>query len=202
MFYIGALSITSKFVTMFFGLFGKKENNSFHKTFTNVIYASELAKQKGIIQFALANNNAIFIAWFTNTAVSYRKQFLANNINEDRIVEAKSFCAAKYSTATIIFLEHFPLRAKEQALVQNSMQEEFVFYNTLTEPIFQYFGGDRIIDLMSKIGYKDDETIQHKMIDKSLLRAQEKIAERVQFETKTSASQSEWMLVNVGSDRT
>jgi hypothetical protein len=186
---------------MFFGLFGKKETSAFHKKFTNVIYASDIAKQKGIVQFALANNDAIFIAWFTNTAASYRKQFLANNMSEDRIVEAKSFSTAKYSTATIIFLEHFPLRAKEEALVQNCMQVEFVFYNALTEPIFAYFSSDRIIDVMSRLGYKDGETIQHKMIDKSLLRAQEKIAERVQFETNTSASQSEWMLVNVGSGK-
>jgi hypothetical protein len=184
---------------MFFGLFGKKENNRFHKKFTNVIYASELAKQRGIIQFAQANNDAIFIAWFTNTAINFRKQFLANNINEDRIIEAKSFSVAKHNSAKIIFLEHFPLRAKEEALVQNCMQEEFIFYNALTEPIFAYFGSDRIIDLMGKMCYKDDETIQHKMIDKSLLRAQEKIAERVQFETNTSGSQSDWMLVNVGS---
>jgi hypothetical protein len=186
---------------MFFGLFGKKERNSFHKKFTNVIYASDIAKQKGIVQFALANNDAIFIAWFTNTAASFRKQFLANNINEDRIVEAKSFSAAKYSTATIIFLEHFPLRAKEEELVQHCIQEEFIFYNALTEPIFQYFGGDRIIELMRKMGYKDDETIQHKMIDNSLLKTQQKIAERVQFESNTSASQSDWMLVNVGSEK-
>jgi hypothetical protein len=97
---------------MFFGLFGKKENNRFHKKFTNVIYASELAKQRGIIQFAQANNDAIFIAWFTNTAINFRKQFLANNINEDRIIEAKSFSVAKHNSAKIIFLEHFPLRAK------------------------------------------------------------------------------------------
>jgi hypothetical protein len=188
-----------KLVYMFFGLFGKKENNTFHKKFTNFIYASDIAKQKGIIQFALANSDAIFIAWFTNTAVSFKKQFLANNINEDRIVEAKSFSAAKYNSVKIVFLEHFPLRAKEERLVQNCMQEEFVFYNALTEPIFQYFGGDRIIELMRKMGYKDDETIQHNMIDNSLLKAQKKIAERVQFESNTWASQSDWMLVNVGS---
>jgi hypothetical protein len=186
---------------MLFGLFGKKENNTFHKKFTNVIYASEIAKQKGIIQFALANSDAIFIAWFTNTAASFKKQFLANNINEDRIIEAKSFSAIKYSSATIIFLEHFPLRAKEEALVQHCIQEEFTFYNALTEPIFQYFGGDRIIELMRKMGYKDDENIQHKMIDNSLLKAQKKIAERVQFESNASASQSDWMLVNVGSEK-
>jgi hypothetical protein len=186
---------------MFFGLFGKKETSAFHKKITNVIYASELAKQKGIINYAQVNNDAIFIAWFTNTAVNYRKQFIANNMSEDRIVEAKSFSTAKYSTATIIFLEHFPLRAKEEALVQNCMQVEFIFYNALTEPIFAYFGSDKIIDVMSRLDYKDDETIQHKMIDSSLLKAQQKIAERVQFETNTSASQSDWMLVNVGSGK-
>jgi hypothetical protein len=190
-----------KLFYMFFGLFGKKENTTFHKKFTNVIYASETAKQKGIIQFALANNDAIFIAWFTNTAANFRKQFLANNIDEDRIVEAKFFSTAKYSTATIIFLEHFPLRAKEEALVQNCTQVEFVFYNALSEPIFQYFGGGRIIEMMRKMGYKDDETIQHNMIDSSLLKAQKKIAERVQFESNTSTSQSDWMLVNVGSEK-
>jgi hypothetical protein len=186
---------------MFFGLFGKKDDNAFHKRFTNVIYASDLAKQNGIINYAQTNNDAIFIAWFTNTTVNFRKQFLTNNINEDRIVEAKSFSAAKYPTQKITFLEHFPLRAKEEALVQNCMQQEFIFYNSLTEPIFTYFGSDRIIDLMSKMGYKEGETIQHSMIDESLLRAQEKIAERVQFETNTSASQSDWMLVNVGSEK-
>jgi hypothetical protein len=190
-----------KLFYMFFGLFGKKENNTFHKKFTNVIYASEIAKQKSIIKYAQTNNDAVFIAWFTNTAVNFKKQFLAHNINEDRIVEANSFSATKYSSATIIFLEHFPLRAKEEALVQHSMQVEFVFYNALTEPIFQYFGGDRIIELMRKMGYKDDETIQHNMIDNSLLKAQKKIAERVEFESNTSASQSDWMLVNVGSEK-
>jgi hypothetical protein len=186
---------------MFFGLFGKKEENVFHKKFSNIIYATDIAKQKGIIKYAQENKDAIFIAWFSNTAVNYRKQFLANNMAEDKIVEATSFSVAKYANEKIIFMEHFPLRAKEEALVQNCMQHEFVFYNALTEPIFQHFGGDRIIELMRKMGYKDDETIQHSMIDNSLLKAQKKIAERVQFESHTSSSQADWMLVNVGSGK-
>ena len=96
-------------------------------------------------------------------------------------------------------MEHFPLPAKEEGLIQNCIQTEFIFFNALTEPIFQYFGSDRIIELMSKMGHKDDETIEHKMIDDSLLKAQQKISERVQFESNVSASQTDWMLVNVGS---
>jgi hypothetical protein len=186
---------------MFFGLFGKKENNTFKKKFTNVIYASETAKDKAIIQNAKLDAQAIFVAWFKNTALHYKAQFLVNNINEDRVIEAVNFSAAKYNNATIIFLEHFPLRAKEETLLQNCVEEEFIFYNSLTEPIYQYFGGARIIEVMSKLGFKDDETIKHKMIDNSLLKAQQKIAEKVQFETNTSASQSDWMLVNVGNEK-
>jgi hypothetical protein len=184
---------------MFFGLFGKKETNHFHKKFSNIIYASDMAKQSGIIKYAQENSDAIFIAWFTNTATNYKKQFLAHNLSEGKVLDAKTFSAGDYFTQKIIFLEHFPLRAKEEALVQNCIQNEFVFFNALTEPIFSYFGGDRIIELMRKMGYNDDETIKHTMIDNSLLKAQKKIAERVQFESSTSASQADWMLVNVGS---
>lgn len=183
---------------MFFGLFGNKETSTFHKKFTNVIYASDKAKQNGIIKYAKENNDAIFIVWFTNTATNYRKLFLANNINEEKIIDAKNFTAGDYFTQKIIFLEHFPLRIKEETLVQNCVQYEFIFFNALTEPIFSYFGGDRIIELMHKMGYKENETIKHTMIDDSLLRAQQKIAERVQIESNTSASQKDWMLVNVG----
>ena len=55
------------------------------------------------------------------------------------------------------------------------------------------------MELMSKMGHKDDETLEHKMIDNSLLKAQQKISEKVQFESNVSASQADWMLINVGS---
>jgi hypothetical protein len=138
------------------------------------------------------------VSWFKNTASHYKSQFLKNTLNEDRVIEAVDFSSAKYNNATVVFLEHFPLRAKEEALVQNCMQEEFVFYTSLTEPIFAYFGSEKIIGLMGKMGYKEHETIQHSMIDKSLVRAQEKIGEKVQFESHTSTSQADWMLINVG----
>jgi hypothetical protein len=183
---------------MLFGLFGKKEKNDFVKKFTNSIYMSENAKQKAIVALAQDDGTTVFIAWFTYTVTQYRKIFATNNLDDTRVVEAKTFSNAKYGNNTIVFLEHYPLRTKEEALVKNCLQENFIFFNSLTEPIFQYFGGDRIIDLMQRMGGQADEKIEHTMIDKSLLKAQEKIAEKVPFETNTSSSQQEWMLVNVG----
>ena len=184
---------------MFFGLFGKKEKNDFGKKFTNSIYISDNAKEKAIVALGQEDSSTIFIGWFTLTVAHYRKIFVANNLDETRVVEAKTFSNAKYGNNKIVFLEHYPLRAKEEALVQNSTQEIFTFYNSLTEPIFQYFGGDKIIELMKRMGGEEDEKIEHAMIDKSLLNAQQKIAQKVPFETNTSSSQQEWMLVNVGS---
>ncbi len=186
---------------MLFGLFGKKEKNDFVKKFTNSIYMSDDAKQKAIVSLAQDDSTTFFIAWFNLTAAHYKKIFASHNLDELRVVEAKTFSNAKYGNNTIVFLEHYPLRAKEEELVKNCQQENFIFFNSLTEPIFQYFGGDRIIDLMQRMGGKADEKIEHTMIDKSLLKAQEKIAEKVPFETNTSSSQQEWMLVNVGNSK-
>ena len=183
---------------MFLGIFGKNKNSGSNKKFTNIIYASDLAKENGIIKYAQENSDCIFISWFNNTAVSFRKCFLENNIPDDRIIESKFFSAAKYQTQKIIFLEHFPLRAKEEALVQNCTQTEFVFFNSLTEPLFQYFGANKIAEQLYKMGFKADETIQNEMIDNSLKKAQLTIAEKIQFESNVSTSQSDWMLVNVG----
>lgn len=184
---------------MFFGLFDKKEKDNFLKKFSNAIYISDAAKHEAVVLYAKENANSIFIAWFANTAFTFKKIFLVNNLDENLIVESQSFSAAKYANNKIIFLEHHPLRAKEEALVQNCMQFEFTFYNALTEPIFQYFGGDSIIKMMKRMGYKENEKVQHSVIDDSLLKAQRKIAEHVQLESHTSASQADWMLVNVGS---
>ena len=183
---------------MFFGIFGKQKPGGINKEFTNVIYASDLAKENGVVKYAQENTDCIFIAWFKNTAVNFRNCFAENSIKEDRVIESKAFSAAKYQTQKIIFLEHFPLRAKEEALIQNCIQTEFVFFNSLTEPLFQYFGANKIAEQLYKMGFKADETIQNKMIDNSLKKAQLTIAEKVQFESNVSISQADWMLVNVG----
>jgi hypothetical protein len=183
---------------MFFNLFRKKDKDIFQKKFTNIIYISEIAKQRAILKYANEKDKIIFIAWFTNTLHDYRNLFIKNNIDEFKITDARTFSGDRYADKQIVFLEHYPLRAKEEALVKDFGQEEFLFYNALTDPLFQTFGGDRLIDLMHRMGYKEDEAVQHKMIDTSLLRAQQKIADKVPFETITSASQKEWMLVNAG----
>ncbi|MCA9352466.1 preprotein translocase subunit SecA [Patescibacteria group bacterium] len=52
---------------------------------------------------------------------------------------------------------------------------ETQFYVSLEDPIMKIFGGDRIKSIVSRLGLKQDEAIQNRMISKQLESAQEKV---------------------------
>ncbi len=51
------------------------------------------------------------------------------------------------------------------------------FYVSLEDDLMRMFGSERIASLMDRMGYKEGEVIQHKMITKSIERAQKKVEE-------------------------
>jgi len=51
------------------------------------------------------------------------------------------------------------------------------FFVSLEDDLMRMFGSDRIAALMDKMGYKEGEVIQHRMISKSIERAQKKVEE-------------------------
>ena len=51
------------------------------------------------------------------------------------------------------------------------------FYISLEDDLMRLFGSDRISSIMSRMGIKEGEVIQHKMITKSVERAQKKVEE-------------------------
>jgi len=51
------------------------------------------------------------------------------------------------------------------------------FYVSLEDHLMRLFGSDKIAGLMDKMGYEEGEVIQHKMITKSIERAQKKVEE-------------------------
>ncbi len=179
---------------MLFNLFKKKEDPS---PFTDKTFTSLEAKKRACLALAKQDESVIFIAWFTQTANSFRELFVANQLPEDRIAEVKNLHSAKINQHRPVFLEHFPLHAKEAELVKNWDAKQIDVYNSLDEGLFKYFGGDRILALMKQMGVKEDEVIEHAMINKSIRTAQDKIAEKVSME-KTAQSQTEWMEKNMG----
>jgi preprotein translocase subunit SecA len=52
-----------------------------------------------------------------------------------------------------------------------------LFYVSLEDNLMRLFGGERIANLMDKMGLKEGEVIQHSMVTKSIERAQKKVEE-------------------------
>ena len=69
-------------------------------------------------------------------------------------------------------------------------------FNSLDEALFKQFGSDKIISLMKMLGMKEEEAIEHELVSKSILKAQDKIALKVTTEM-TANSQKEWIDKNL-----
>src|SRR5574344_229894 len=52
-----------------------------------------------------------------------------------------------------------------------------VFYVSFEDTLMRLFGSDRIVGLMDRMGYQDDDVIEHSQISKSIERAQKKVEE-------------------------
>jgi len=118
----------------------------------------------------------------------------------------KVFNFKNYATKTeshicdFLFAEHYPTYSKEESVL-NKIDEltgckaVILFYASLDEPLFKFFGGDNIKNMMIKLGIKEDECIQHSMVTKSIENAQKKIEKKISSDFETP-SQDDWFLKN------
>jgi hypothetical protein len=179
-----------------FNLFRKKENAVASVKFRHITYASAAEKIKAIVTKATADPDAVFICWFPETTVQLKKVFEEQHIDTARILEARNVHSAMISHKHVAFAECYPLHTKERELVDGWPPREVVIYGALDEPFFQHFGGDKIVDLLQKLGIKEGEPLEHSMISRSIETAQEKVAKQMQAE-QTARSQAEWVQKNL-----
>lgn len=181
---------------MFFNLFKKKNSSENIDAFVDIIYISNKDKANAILQLAKEKMNTIFIAWLEATQNHFKKIFEENNLNPDRVVMARNFHSASLQHNEIILLEHYPLLQKEIDFINIYQLNKLTVYSSLEEPIFKYFGGEKIISLMKSMGWKENESLIHPLISKSLKNAQRKIASKILVELPAH-SQAEWMEKNL-----
>ncbi len=101
---------------------------------------------------------------------------------------------------TYLFAGHYPLPAKEKPVVQKLTtafpKSDLVFCSSLDDPSFSIFGSDRMVDLLDKLGMKEDEAIEHALVTKAMQNAREKVESSVQNEI-TASSEDDWFAKNV-----
>ena len=178
---------------MFFNLFGGNKASSCKVN--DATYLSETAKNNALIKYTIEHPNVICITWFPDSATLFKKLFAEKGLDESRVVEAKFYNVLKQPGKELFFAEHYPLPAKEDEFLARLPQKNILVYNSITDPLFKIFGGEKIIELMKKMGVKEDEVISHDMISRSIRRAQEKLASSIPAE-RHAASQEQWFRRN------
>lgn len=176
-----------------FGLFGKKEKGI---TTNEQVWLSQKAKLNAAYKMMEPNRSTLVVFWFEDSWNDFQKQ-VTSSTSSSQISLAETLSLEFIAEKIVIFAEHYPLRKKEQALFERLHLKEVPILVSLEEPFFHYFGGDRTIDIMRKMGVQENEVIAHAMITRSLQNAQEKIEKEVVTERKANSAK-EWFQLNMG----
>ena len=199
-------------------LFFKKKK----PTFKNVVWMSEEAKQNAITKLVSSistNEVCVVFSSFADSLEDLRTYCKLNNVKTREmqsitdysagailnIINANTLQERTFAKVIVsgnvhfIALEHYPVTRINDALYQAAIkafeQSEPQVYISLDSPAMASFGSDRIKELMTRMGATDGEKIEHPMIDKSIVKALEKVDKSVRNETKAN-SETDWYAKN------
>ena len=187
-----------------FGLFKSKKEI----VVRDIVWKNETIKYDRILDKIKTSNKVVLLYYFEDTKAEMIKALSNNSYSEQvssvekvAIIHANSIMKSlSLHDRTPIFIEHFPSYKIEREildfLLNNLELKEIMFYVSLEDELFKYFGSERLIQMLERMGYKDDEAIEHSMISNSLQNAQKKIDEKVEFGTN-SRNSKDWFKMNV-----
>ncbi|HLP11227.1 MAG TPA: hypothetical protein VK177_04785 [Flavobacteriales bacterium] len=139
------------------------------------VESGQLQRQLIIIYFFKETKAEFEVAVTNATNVSWVNAFFPAQIRQAGI--------GGWDNVDVIVAETYPDINTEQQLLDELTNAGYTkptltFYNGLDDPTLVLFGAERIQKLMRSLGLKDDEPVEHKMITKSMDRAQEKLSKK------------------------
>ncbi len=176
-----------------FGLFRKKTAGI---NTIDTVWISEAYKFKALAKEWATNNETVFVAWFEESLRNLEALLQNSSPGPFHLLIAREVSRMHTNGKPVIFIEHYPLAAKEDELFQKLELKEVKVWSALDEPLFHRFGGEKIIRMMKQLGMKEEEPIEHSMISKAIRNAQQKIAAKLTVE-QSARSQKDWLIKNI-----
>jgi hypothetical protein len=163
----------------------------------------------GLVITVFEESNAALISFLDLNKVPYQlvSSFSGKDVFQQTgsllIVDASSGSIGKNLSSdkksAILFFGRCPNRATENKMMEDLSSQfpgcKISFCLSLEDPVFEALGVDRIKPLMESLGMKDDECIEHPMVDKAITNAMEKINKSLITERKAH-SEKEWFIMN------
>jgi hypothetical protein len=187
------ISTFDRKIEIMFNLFKKKEDPV---KVIDKIWMSGTAKNNGILELWKKDPQIIIITWFSSSLHHLETLFAKETSSPVQLFLVREMHSSQVSGKKIFFAEHHPLRKNEQEKFKQWQLKDVIVHSSLDEALFQRFGGERIIEMMKKLGMTEDSMIEHTMISHSIENAQKKIEAKVITEHSAS-SQQEWIDKNL-----
>ena len=175
-----------------FALFRKKVGEP---SITDKVTISEIAKLKAMHLYWESDRNSAFIFWFDESLRKAESYFAGQPTAPVTLLNYKEANSYSLSGKNPVFAEHYPLRRKEEELFKKLNVKSIIIFSSLEEPLLKHFGGEKIINIMKQLGIKENEVIEHRMISKAILHAQNKIEKKVLIDQFANA-QDDWFKKN------
>ncbi len=133
---------------------------------------------------------------YSTSLSSYEKVLL---LSADSLMQTNT--AIKHQ---IIFAEHYPSFAIENEvlayLIEMVNQQDINFFMSLDEPLFQYFGADRMVAILERMGFQENESISHNLLTESIKKVQQKVDQEAKSMQDTQNAK-EWFALNMRSEK-
>lgn len=170
--------------------FFKNKNNS--KNTIDRVFATQKEKFTSLAELARKEPKTVFITWFEKTNEELKSFFANENIEASIITDRE---ASVRSMSQVVFVEHYPLYEREKNLF-DTIPGDCIVYTALDESFMRHFLQQDFVNLLQRMGMKENEYLEHNMITKSIQKAQQKLATQIISE-RLAHSQEEWMQKNV-----
>lgn len=177
-----------------FGLFRKK-NEPGTVTFTDKVVIDENAKLAALLEAWVKQPETVIVCWFEESLEKTENYMKEHSTVPVPVMLVRDALGGQRAGREPLFAEHYPLRNKEEEACRSMHLEKITVYSSLREPLFQQFGGEKIIQVMQSLGMKETEVIEHSMISSAIRKAQEKIAAKTTLD-QSARSQQEWIEKN------
>jgi hypothetical protein len=198
-----------------FSLF-KKSSAPVH---TDKVWKTRQSSLKGMMTEALQsitkNEKPVILCWFDDRKKSlveflekYNVPFLSveesSQLSEEKTVFLMNALAPfntplKAKSIRLIADGHYPLVDVENKAIEKITPAEsrtsVLFCQSLDDELFISFGGEKLVSLLDNLGLKEEESLEHAMITKSIERAREKLSATVTFEVRTQ-NEHDWFSKN------
>lgn len=156
------------------------------------VWRSTDEKWQGLQAHLRAHPDVAVLAWSGQTR-DQLEGWLEGKGLQQRIQLAGQVLPSRMQGQQVVFVEHHLFFSKEQERWAQMKPQSITVFSALSDPIFQALGNQEgLIRLMENLGLKEGEQLEHRMITKSIHRAQRRL-EQLAREGKLSPVVQDWL---------